>query len=415
MKEKEFQTSGVLWTTLGSLYQQLNQKTAAATCFKQATKLSGKHTSHIQEWSFLGPFVVGKSEVDGDPVESFGGIQNVAKYRLKKGVKFYSELLPGGEVHWSQVKQSSPEMAVPVQPNVNWNELVSVLGSMGITEWQGWLVGEFAVNEKDLVVLVQCHGVHTVFIDDKPLTGDVYHRAKYWFSVQLDQGLHTVYLRLRTKVNGQVLCRFKSPKSNFEVLSPDFLPDLLDGRLIGKYITLPIANYLPSNFLKVSKVVGTDFKSKDSEVVSRLDVQLFDESVSIAPGQVYPVIIKLTTKDNNRRIIDGCSRPESPFDIELTLKFTTSAGIATLPLKLRCRTARQSFLFTFLDHDGSIQHAAAVQPLLVSAVLQAFDKKNFNGFFLFIKCYQVNGICRLSSNGRSVVWLYVHVTIYSYY
>lgn len=366
LREKEFQSVGLLWSALGSIYQHSDQASQASTCFKQASKLTGKHTAYIKEWSFLGPFVIGKTEVDGDPVESYGGICNVSKHRFKKGVKFFSELLPGGEIPWSQIKQSGPDTAVHIKPGVNWNELVNSLGSMGITEWQGWLVGEFAVNEKALHCLVQCHGVHTVFIDNVPLTGDVYHRDNYWFGVNLDQGIHTVYMKVRTKIQAQVLCKFKTVKSSFEILSPRFLPDLWDGRLFSDYVTIPVANYHNSKFLSVSKVLVSEFTSKDSEIFSKVAAELHDSRVSVAPGQIFPVIVRLKVKDTERRVITECSSPESPWDIDLTLKFTTSAGIATLPLKFRCRTARQSFLFTFLDHDGSVQHAAAVQPLMVS-------------------------------------------------
>lgn len=343
----------------------------------------GKHTTYIKEWSFLGPFVIGKTEVDGDPVESFGGIHKVSKSRYKKVVSFFSELLPGGEINWSQIKQPSQDVAVQIQPSVNWNELVNALGSMGITEWQGWLVGELAVNEKDLILLVQCHGVHTVYINDIPVTGDVYHRGKYWFGVQLDQGLHTMYIRVRTKIHGQVLCKFKSSKTSFEVLPPDFMPDLWNGRLFSDYLSISVANYHTTKFLKVSKVVVSDFKSKDSEIISKLDIEMHEIPVSIAPGQIYPVVLKLKSKDDSHRVISECSSPESSWDVEMMLKVTTSAGLITMPLKLRCRTARQSFLFTFLDHDESVQHAAAVQPLQVSESDTKSDRHSWCIFTAF--------------------------------
>lgn len=33
-----------------------------------------------------------------------------------------------------------------------------------------------------------------------------------------------------------------------------------------------------------------------------------------------------------------------------------------ITISLRCRDFTQSFLFTFMDHDGSISHAAAIKP-----------------------------------------------------
>ncbi|CAG2189140.1 unnamed protein product [Mytilus edulis] len=41
----------------------------------------------------------------------------------------------------------------------------------------------------------------------------------------------------------------------------------------------------------------------------------------------------------------------------------TSEGNKDFLVNLRCRKLKESFLFTFLDHDGSVQHAAAIYPL----------------------------------------------------
>lgn len=365
MKDKDLQNSGSLWSTLGMLFQDLGQTTKATVCFKQAAKLTGKLSAFVKEWSFIGPFVIGKTEVDGDPVEALGGIRNVSKTRFKKNARLFSELLPEGEIQWSYVRQASADKMVQIRPSVNWNDLVNSLGSMGITEWQGWVVGEFAVNENNINILVQCVGVHTIFIDNIPLTGDVYHREKYWYGVKLHQGLHTIYIKLRTKVNAQFLCKLKVAKSSFEVLQANFLPDLVDGQLFSPYLTFPVANYQNSKFLKISKIVLSDMNSKDVEILNKLDARIKDSGVNIAPGQIYPVILKLKVKDNGSKVISKCSVPESSWDVEFNLKFTTSAGSQTLPVKLRCRRRRQSFLFTFYDHDGSVQHGAAIQPLEV--------------------------------------------------
>ncbi|XP_060576275.1 uncharacterized protein LOC132733629 [Ruditapes philippinarum] len=363
MKEKDLQTSGTMWNILGTLFQDLGQKSQAAVCFKQAAKLTGRISSHVKEWSFIGPFVIGKIEVDGDPVEAFGGIRNVSKTRFKKNVKMFSELLPGGEIQWKHMKQAAVDKAVQITPAINWNDLVSSLGSMGITEWQGWVVGEFEVNENDLNILIQCVGVHTIYVDNIPVSGDVYHRDKYWYGVKLDSGLHTIYIKLRTKGNAQFLCKLKVPKNTLEVLPASFLPDLVDGRLFSQYLTFPIVNYHRSKYLKITKVTLSDLNSKQTEILNTLEVRLKDTSVHIAPGQIYPIILKLKVKGIDTKVISGCSFPESSWDIEFNLKFTTSAGSVMLPVQLRCRTGIQSFLFTFIDHDGSVQHAAGIQPL----------------------------------------------------
>ena len=151
-------------------------------------KLDGKISDYVTQWHFLGPFPIGKIEVDGDPVESFGGIQNVAKDRYKKNVKFFSEIVDNGEVSWQIYKQRTKDEMLQISPKVNWQDLVRSLGSMGITEWRGWLVGDFAVNDMNVNVIIQCHGVHTLYVDFTPVTGDVYRRNQFWFGVSLSKG-----------------------------------------------------------------------------------------------------------------------------------------------------------------------------------------------------------------------------------
>ncbi|XP_064601403.1 LOW QUALITY PROTEIN: uncharacterized protein LOC135467560 [Liolophura sinensis] len=353
---KSSPSEGWLWSVLGDVYLAQGMNSQANTCFKQAVKLSGKISPQVKEWHFIGPFVIGKTELDGDPVEYFGGIRNISRFRLKKGVKYFSELIPGGEITWKVFSSSGHENSlsgIKISSEVNWNDLVSSLGSMGITEWQGWVVGEFAVNEKDLNIVVQCLGVHTVYVDDFVLTGDVYHREKFWFSTTLGRGLHTLYIRLRTKVLQNFKCSLRLAPSSFAMLSPSFLPDLLDGYLFSSYLSLPVANHHRSKWLRVTKVSRERQSRADS--IPLTAIQADDGQFAVAPGQTRPVIIKLVSK--SAEITSGCH------DIDLVLKVTTTEGQQDLPITLRCRKSTESFLFTFLDHDGSVQHGAAIQPL----------------------------------------------------
>ena len=170
-----------LWSVLGESFQTFQDRTKAAnTCFKEAIRHGGKISKFIQKWHFIGPFVIGKGEVDGDPLEEWGGVKNISRHRWDKKFVLYSELVARGEIKWMEINQHTAAEPVTVAPPVNWNELVMSLQSMGITEWQGWVFGDFFVNEDDATVLVQCLGVHTVYIDDSVMTGDVYRRDQFW-------------------------------------------------------------------------------------------------------------------------------------------------------------------------------------------------------------------------------------------
>ncbi|XP_060070908.1 uncharacterized protein LOC132550832 [Ylistrum balloti] len=345
------ENDGFQWSALGTLYQRKGQTSQAVSCFKHASKLSGKVSPYVASWDFIGPFVIGKMEIDGDPLEPFGGVFEVAKKRNNKNIKFFSELVHSGEVKWKTFKQSYADETIKISPQVNWNDLVNSLSSMGITEWQGWVVGEFAVNEKDQIVVFQCLDVHTFYIDDRPLTGDVYRRDVFWTTTHLSQGVHTIYIRLRSKVTANFQCSIKIPQSSIQILPPHFLPDLVNGYLFGKHIALPVTNYHQTKWVRISKVSVAD-QSDGNTLKSHLL-----HSVNIAPGQTIPVLISLETVADER-VVSKCT------SINVILSITTSQGTLPFKFNLRCRKLGESFLFTFLDHDGSVQHAAAIAPII---------------------------------------------------
>lgn len=342
---------GFQWSALGMLYQKKGQSSQAASCFKHASNLSGKVSPYVTSWDFIGPFVIGKMELDGDPLEPFGGIIEVSKKRNNKNVKLFSELLPKGEIQWKSYKQSHAGETIQISPKVNWNDLVNSLSSMGITEWQGWVVGEFAVNDKDQMVVFQCLDVHTFYIDGRPLTGDVYRREVFWTTTRLFQGIHTIYVRLRSKVTANFKCSIKIPQSSIKVLPPHYLPDLVNGQLFGRHVALPVTNHHQSKWVRVSKVTVTD-QSDGNMLKSHLL-----QSVSVAPGQTIPILFSLETSDN-KVLMTKCTI------LNIVLSITTSVGTIPFNIDLRCRKTGESFLFTFKDHDGSVQHAAAIAPIV---------------------------------------------------
>ena len=345
--------NGFWWTVLGGLYlEKFGKATQASFSFSQSGKLRGKHDTIVKEWSFLGPFVIGKMELDGDPMEAFGGIKNVSQYRYSN-VNYYSELAEQGKVSWTVVKQPSQDEYLKITPPVQWNQLVNSLGSMAITEWQGWLVGEFVVNDKNAHIAVQCLGVHTFSIDDTLMTGDVYHRDRFWTTKYLSQGVHTIYIKLRTKVSGNFKCTLRTVKAGdlVDILTPHFVPDLYEGYLFSNYIAVPVGNYNSKKSIIISKVRTVEQSGGET-----INSELLNE-VTIAPGQTYPMTVKLSSENTSKKIIKDCSM------VKLYFKLLTSEGSIKFKVDLRCRKRSESFLFTFLDHDGSIQHAAAIAPV----------------------------------------------------
>jgi len=323
----------------------------ASICFKQAGKLAGKLTVSPQNWYFIGPFPIGKTETDGDPLESFGGIQNVTCKRFLPGYRILSELAPNAYISWTTLTSKSSQGYVNIAPNLAWGDLVNSLGSMGITEWQGWAVTELAVNTDNTNIAACCVGVHTIYIDWFPVTGDVYHRDYFQFSVQLNTGIHMVYVRARAKGALAYRCSFEASETAFEVHTPRFLPDVVAGHLFSGLIALPIANLHHSRWLRNVRVF-----LEESLESSSFRVKSEKSEFAIAPGQIRPIRFELQTVSNDF-VLSSCS------EIQLSIKVSTSEGSKTREIVLRCRSVSQSFLFTFLDHDGSVQHAAAIAPL----------------------------------------------------
>ncbi len=355
---------GWLWSALGDLYQKsagVPKSSALATaCFKQAVKLSGKFSHYVTLWHFLGPFVIGKIELDGDPVETYGGIVNASRLRYNRKFKAFSEYAADGSITWTSYKVSSAQDPVRLVPQINWNDLINSLGSIAITEWQGWTVGEIAVNDNNQNILIQCLGVHTIYIDNSltPVTGDVYRRNQFWFSVSLDKGIHTIYIRHRTKQAQVFQCAFTMASSTFEILKPHFLPDLFDGYLFSSWIALPVSNYHATKWLKISRIsIASQSSGKP------LRIEKLPREVCIAPGQTLPVTVTLvpeSEEDVESRLIEDC---EGDRAIRLSLRVNSNEGQQQFGVDLRCRKRHESFLLTFADHDGSVQHGAAIEPI----------------------------------------------------
>lgn len=342
-----------VWSILGASFEKKNLKQQADYCFKQSIKIAGKYSQFVKDWWFIGPFVIGKTEFDGDVLAAYGGIQNVSRYRHHSET-FVSELSSGGTVKWRELKQSNAQELLKISPKVDWNDLVSSLGSMAITEWQGWAVGELVVNEDNLQLCFQCQGVAKCIIGDTMIPGDLYHRSQFWFPVALPRGVHTVFIPVRTKV----VANFKfsvNRMPTFQVLEPSFLPDIYNGYLpINFYLPIPVSNLMTDKWLKISKVKITD-QSDGQPLEPALTINDFD----IAPGQVRPIVVHLKPEN----LSDGSKITSLCKDVHLKLKFITSEGTQSFKLTLRCRQKGSSFLFSFIDQDGSVQHAAAVEPL----------------------------------------------------
>ena len=156
----------------GHLIQLVKSK----SCLKKLSKLlTNKTTKLFSKWSFLGPFQIGKQELDGQPFLTEEAVNN----RWSKKFIAYSELLQNGIVKWDTLDAVNTD-TIQLNPNVNWNDLVMSMQSMAMTEWQGVLINDFVVFNKNTDVLIKCLGTSFIFIDDILLNADVYHQNIFW-------------------------------------------------------------------------------------------------------------------------------------------------------------------------------------------------------------------------------------------
>lgn len=74
---------------------------------------------------FLGPFPVGRTELDGDPCEAAGGIVSLYNSRQfpTRSTRIVSELVPGGYVSWDTLR-ADPNGNFALSPKADWNALV---------------------------------------------------------------------------------------------------------------------------------------------------------------------------------------------------------------------------------------------------------------------------------------------------
>lgn len=159
-----------------------------------------------------------------------------------------------------------------------------------------------------------------------------------------------MHIRARSKGPLSFSCSVDSVSDAFDVLLPSFLPDLYDGRIFSDILHLPISNLMSKKSLKNIRISIAE--QPDS---TRLKLLSIDSLGSISPGQIRPIMCRLTSEEEY--VIRPCG------NVYIKLKISTSEGQVIFGLTLGCRKATESVVFTFIDDDGSLQYAAAIRPL----------------------------------------------------
>jgi len=307
-----------------------------------------------------------------------------------------SEYKTGGLVSWQtlQISGSSFGGEVYVSPkNVDWNRLILSLNwSTESEEVQGWAVADFHVDEKGRF-MVYCESAVQCFVDDtkRILTGDMFRSGKMKNSIDLEQGPHRIYIPLKFKAQTKFRCvvsRVKgaSNPQNIQVFQPLFQPDLLAISKGIRHPESPISRYFLASSSFVSlPVLNLDGKWHQVEVrassssLEGKSIQMLAEPTSrfaarVAPGQLSAIPLRLRIistaggkKKSEKLNLEGINSSLCPLSFKLVVGLQDNSKTewnSEVSISLRCRTTRQSFIFTFLDHDATVQRAAAIAPLL---------------------------------------------------
>ena len=471
------------WSILGHVFRQLDAALSgrgdghsagggddsgvyasdAAACVREAFRIAGSHPPFIDAFDVLGPFPMGKTELDGDPVAALVPGEDVIAGLVRMGppVAIASELVKDGVVTWSTLTASTQDGTVRVvPPGVDWQRHMQTMSALEVLEFQAWLIGDLVVHA-DGVYTVRCTGVPAMAVDGVWHVGDVYGRGTTAAVVELRAGLHHVHMRVRGKASASVGCYCTSsddvvaaqavpqqlkakkkgvllclamcgcawckrglcvcpcvPTARAQIQQPSTVPDILvdDARaaLFGEYVPVTVVNVGTSALLDpqfhaysskaasgtsggVAVCVWTcvcvcvhgvrawtsSYRLLAGAVVSagiRLVVHPHQPNLpKVAAGQTLPLPLRLAfesadcpaTSPQWRTCAADIVVPVAscPYTVTVAVSFRASAAsearvyTGAVTLSLRCRNLRSAALFSFLDHDGSVQFAAAVPPL----------------------------------------------------
>jgi hypothetical protein len=76
-----------------------------------------------------------------------------------------------------------------------------------------------------------------LYIPPNASNGSPSYSDFHFYGIQLNRGVHKIYVKLRGKVAANVMCDIQIKSTPFEVLTPHFLPDVVDGHIFSKHMT----------------------------------------------------------------------------------------------------------------------------------------------------------------------------------
>ena len=393
----------------------------------------GAHTRQRQQYTYTDPDWIGDEgswSLKSSPLDPIRHIMT-----LPYNVSVYSELMSQASVQWRTYYASAdpPAGSIELRFGASWSDLARGVSSSAALEFQGWARTTTYAHVAGSYGLF-CQGVHTAYIinDDQTrlLVGDVYNSGKMVTSVDLRVGPVAIVLPLRGSVGLQFLCQLTEqpiPSSDALMLFPPRdVPHLLrlgngddslrgstfdptpknHGLMVSSVFTLPVHN-TQANPLTLAfaaqlshgvngrfsiRPAGTFYRSGPSDerkyrgtsaIWNASHAPVFDEMTDeqltiVGPGQVLLVPLELVElpRTTNSPHSDSKEFPHTFLpcrdDVPFTIIVTPSRGMAQrVEMHMQCRYRNESFLVSYVDHDGSVAQAAVILPLPVQGLLKA--------------------------------------------
>lgn len=159
----------------------------------------------------------------------------------------------------------------------------------------------------------------------------------------------------RAKVSMTLMFQIKRrSSSSVGFHSPLMVSNLVDGNWFSGYVSFPILNWNTGAWLVVKSV----HVANHDLPISNISVTLLNDR-PVAPGQVMHVNLKLLPGEPAVAKSTHCSKGRYLIALKVVTNFDSNGKVA---LDVHCRSSQESFLFTFVDYDGSIQSAAVIKP-----------------------------------------------------
>ena len=194
-------------------------------------------------------------------------------------------------------------------------------------------------------------------------------------NVHLTAGKHTLRIRVMAKGEAIFQCTFKpapSLRSMLKIYPPKYAPDLLDGKQLSNWLQVGVSNF------GTRTLHDLRFKSVGDGSAALIESPQSDSrnSGALLPGQTRMFRLQFSVRDPG---VEGEKEHCVRFPLEVEAgqgdKAARASGEvyhAKTQINLRCRHSQQSFLLSFLDHDGSVAVAAAILRCTAGLVLSSF-------------------------------------------